>query len=392
MPNENGKYVSPEWFNGGPPAIDADEMNDLSDAIELVVCTELTVYMADTGTTVTATDGTATVTLTEDSGAWTGILPSYGTWTVSGTLDSTSVSVSVEVDAVKQYSVALVPSSLESTSWSVISTVSQLGLASNTWAVGDTKSVLIEGTVGTVEESQTLYVYIIGFDHDNTNGITFQGFKTAATYGESVCLVDGHYGSTDAAGSLWFNMNHWGNYNYGGWKGCDFRYDILGSTDIAPSGYGTTATTGRIGYDASSTTATSPVSGTLMAALPSDLRAVMQPMTLYTNNVGNSDTTQSAVTTSVDYLPLLAEFEIFGVLSSYGANSYEQDYQLQYEYYSAGNDKIKYQDSNTSTAARWFLRSPYRGSGTSFCIVALSGILTYYSSYTSNGVSPVFTV
>ena len=77
-----------------------------------------------------------------------------------------------------------------------------------------------------------------------------------------------------------------------------------------------------------------------MAALPSDLRAVMKPMTIYTDNTGGGSNTASYVTASVDYLPLLAEFEIFGTRSY--ANSAEQNYQQQYQYYKNGNSKVKY--------------------------------------------------
>ena len=49
-----------------------------------------------------------------------------------------------------------------------------------------------------------------------------------------------------------------------------------------------------------------------MAALPADLRAVMKPITKYTDNIGGGTNDAGNVTASVDYLPLLAEKEIFG--------------------------------------------------------------------------------
>lgn len=33
MPIIDGKYVNPGWVNGGPPAINADELNAISEAI-----------------------------------------------------------------------------------------------------------------------------------------------------------------------------------------------------------------------------------------------------------------------------------------------------------------------------------------------------------------------
>lgn len=287
---------------------------------------------------------------------------------------------------------------LESCSWSDISTIASAGVAGNYFSVGDTKSVALSGTVGTLSLDTTLYVYIIGINHGGKNGITFQGFKTAATGGTDVALATNHNASS-GDGTLNFNMNHWGEVdappygaNYGGWKGCDLRYDILGSTDTAPSGYGSAPVVDtRVGYDASTTTATNPVSNTLMAALPSALRAVMRPMTVYTDNSSSSlHYIESYVTTSIDYLPLLAEYEVFGTRTY--ANEYEQDYQTQYAYYASGASKVKYQHSYTTATAFWWERSPvYNGSGT-FCIVLNSGDAdTHYSTY-SYELAPMFLV
>lgn len=285
---------------------------------------------------------------------------------------------------------------LENNTWDIISAVAQEGNGASYWSVGATKSVALSGKIGTLSISTTLYVYIIGINHRDVNGITFQGFKTSASSGVDVCLIDSKYNSTSSDGSKYFNLNHRGsssspyNTNYGGWKGCDARYDILGSTNVAPSGYGATPTTSRVGYDAGTATATNPVSNTLMSCLPSDLRAVMQPMTVYTDNKGNSSNTAANVTTSVDYLPLLAEFEIFGARSY--ANTYEQNNQTQYAYYSAGNRKVKYRHSSTGTTATWWERSPSYGNAYTFCIVSTNGNAISNSSRTSNGLAPAFTV
>jgi hypothetical protein len=34
MPIKDGKYKNPNWVNGGPPAIDADELNAISSTLE----------------------------------------------------------------------------------------------------------------------------------------------------------------------------------------------------------------------------------------------------------------------------------------------------------------------------------------------------------------------
>ena len=127
-----------------------------------------------------------------------------------------------------------------------------------------------------------------------------------------------------------------------------------------------------------------------MAALPSDLRAVMQPMTIYTDNTGGGSDNASYVTKTTDYLPLLAEYEIFGTRSY--ANSAEKNYQAQYAYYSAGNSKVKYRHSATSSTAWWWERSPYSANGTIFCIVNTNGNANYIAARYSFGVAPAFRV
>lgn len=318
---------------------------------------------------------------------YTGTDTSTITLPTSGKLMSGDITIEPYYDA---------SSVLEDNDWEVIGAIAQKGSAASFWSVGATKSVALSGKIGTLSSSTTLYAYIIGINHRGVNGITFQGFKTAASSGVDVCLVDSKYGSASSDGSKYFNMNHWGsgsspyNTNYGGWKGCDARYDILGSTNVAPSGYGATPTTSRVGYDAGTATATNPVANTLMSCLPSDLRAVMQPMTVYTDNKGNSSNTAANVTTSVDYLPLLAEFEVFGARSY--ANQYEKNNQTQYAYYSAGNSKVKYKHSSTGATAIWWERSPACNVANAFCYVNTGGGANYNTSRRSSGLAPAFTV
>ena len=292
----------------------------------------------------------------------------------AGTNYTAPSSQSVTVEA------KFVSSVLNENDWSVIKSVADASQGANYWAVGDRKAVTVNGTVGTQAINGTYYVYILGFDHNSSRegtGITFGTFKTALSGGTDICLVDSHYNDYSTGGQKWFNMNHSSNTNSGGWKGCDLRYDVLGSTNSNNN-------------DAGTTTATSPVSGTLMAALPSDLRAVMKPMTIYTDNTGGGSNTASYVTASVDYLPLLAEFEIFGTRSY--ANSAEQNYQQQYQYYKNGNSKVKYRHSSTSSTALWWERSPYYNNSNIFCLVHTNGTANYNTARYSFGLAPAFRV
>ena len=113
-------------------------------------------------------------------------------------------------------------------------------------------------------------------------------------------------------------------------------------------------------------------------------------MTIYTDNTGGGSDNASYVTKTTDYLPLLAEYEIFGTRTY--ANSAEKNYQAQYAYYSAGNSKVKYRHSATGSTAWWWERSPYYGAGIGFCGVgAGGGAGRSYAGY-SGGVAPAFRV
>ncbi len=155
------------------------------------------------------------------------------------------------------------------------------------------------------------------------------------------------------------------NSNSGGWESSNMRTAICG-------------------------TSLSSYSGTIIAVIPAALRAVLKSVTKYTNNTGNSSAA-SAVTATTDYFFfLLSEYEVFG--STTYANSNEASKQAQYSYYSAGNSKVKYNHSATSTAVRWWLRSPNASRSTYFMFVYADGAVNYnYANY-SIGFAPGFCV
>ena len=271
------------------------------------------------------------------------------------------------------------PPSLEEASWEQIKAISNAELASSVFKVGDMKKIVLNGMVGTVQFSNfETYVYIIGIDHNKEiegTGITFGCFKSKDR--KDIALVDIKYDYYLTNSGVYFNMNHSSNTNVGGWNGCELRFDVLGSTNTKDG-------------DATATTVTSPVANTLMAAFPSDLRAVMKPMTIYTDNTGGGSNDSSHVTKTIDYLPLLSEYEIFGKHSE--ANSAEKNYQMQYAYYSAGNSKVKYHHSATDSIAWWWERSPYYGYNNSFCRVNAGGFANNFNAKYSGGIAPIFRV
>lgn len=290
---------------------------------------------------------------------------------------------------------------LNENSWDVISEVSKEGIGDIFWDIGDCKAVTLNGKIGDylTLSNTTLYVFILDFNHPINgstadNNIIWGGFKTAASGGVDVALCDSGYNSTLSSGK-YFTINHVGsssspyNTNYGGWKGCDFRYDILGGTSTAPSPYNTTKTTSTTGSDATQATIDTPVTDTLMAALPSDLRAALRLWNRYVDYKGNfSNTDANCNTATVDAISLLAEFEIFG--SRTRANEYEQNHQKQMAYYSAGNSKIKYKHSDTGTACIWWEASASYSNATNFCRVSTDGGASHHYSRYSYGLAPAF--
>ncbi len=312
------------------------------------------------GTTVTVTGvgtGTATVTVSVGTGA------NY-TAPASKTCGVTAQFLPAIGDDLNDYT------------WDEISQISEAGQGDNYFDVGDRKGVLVSGTVGATAINATYYVYILGFAHNGaTNTIDFGTFKNKLTGGKNICLIDGKYSSNTSTATA-FTMNT-SNTNSGGWKSSKARYSVLGSTNTNNG-------------NATTTTATSPVANTLMATLPSELRAVMKPMTIYTDNTGGGSDTASYVTTTIDYLPLLAEFEIFG--SRTFANSTEQSYQAQYAYYVASNSKVKYRHSATGSTADWWERSPDYDSSNAFCRVSTNGYAGSSNANYSSGLAPAFRV
>ena len=119
--------------------------------------------------------------------------------------------------------------------------------------------------------------------------------------------------------------------------------------------------------------------------------SVIKSVTKYTDNTANGGgSTASYVTATTDYFFLLSEFEVFGSIS-YG-NTNEKNKQAQYAYYSAGNSKIKYKHNGTSTAAHWWLRSPYASNSTGFVGVRAGGTVGGGNAGYSLGFAPGFCV
>lgn len=320
------------------------------------------------GKTWTLTGGTTTLT---------GVVPSnnYAEITVSElstTFNITCNGFTYNLTSAQYYGYSTLTfvaysTNFNTNTWNQISIVSQNGIAANIWSTGATKTIHLQGTIGTLYVNQDVQAFIIGINHNSaregTNRIHIQIGKHIS--GQPIAFCDSQYNNT-VSSTGYFSMNS-SNTNDGGWNATQMKNTILYSGNV-PSDTG---------------------ANTFMAALPSDLRAVMKPCTKYTDNVGGDTSVGSNVTSTTEYLPLLSEFEVFGTYSY--ANSAEQNYQAQYDYYKAGNSKIFNGAGAQTYAVRWLLRSPYH-SRSLFCCVSNDGDSTINSANQPAGVSPVLFV
>jgi hypothetical protein len=263
--------------------------------------------------------------------------------------------------------VRLISNTLNENTWADIKSVSDAGTGATYWNVGDYKNIQIHGAVQGMSLNGTMRAFILGFNHNSgkegSNRIHFQIGKT--TSGTDIAFCDSNYPNTGSSQGFRMNLS---NTNSGGWNRSYGRNTLLGNSG----------------------TPTEPPANSFMAALSLDLRAVMKPVTKYTDNTGGGSNSSGAVTATTDYLFFLAEFEVQGARSY--ANQYEQNYQAQYDYYKAGNSKVKYRHDATGTAVYHWCRSARYGYSGAFCRVNTGGNASYDYAYTSYGLAPGFCV
>ena len=307
-----------------------------------------------------AQKGSVAVSAVSENGQAVLELDEAGTYTVSATKDGTTTPDVKTATVPQELTLSFVAAELNTNSWEMIKAVSDAGQGANYWSVGDTKDVTLSGTWQSLNVSNvTVKAFIIGFDHNSAvEGEHRIHFLMGKIGTAMVAFCDAYY-NTRTAGA-YFTMNTT-DTNSGGWEASRMRKTVLGNSN----------------------TPDVPLEGSLIAVLPEKLRAVMKPVTKWTQN--NSPLMATATT---DYTFLMAEFEIFGARMY--ANSDEQSKQAQYDYFKAGNPKVFYKHSATTTAVYAWLRSPNASSSASFCIVNTSGAATNNTAGASRGVAPGF--
>lgn len=318
------------------------------------------VVNVDSGATVTARKGSVAVSAVSENGQAVLELDEAGTYTVSASKDGTTTPDVKTATVPQELTLSFVAAELNTNSWEMIKAVSDAGQGANYWSVGDTKDVTLSGTWQSLNVSNvTVKAFIIGFDHNSAvEGEHRIHFLMGKIGTAMVAFCDSQYGNQTSG--AYFTMNT-ANTNSGGWEASRMRKTVLGNSN----------------------TPDVPLEGSLIAVLPEELRAVMKPVTKWTQN--NSPLMATATT---DYTFLMAEFEIFGARTY--ANSDEQSKQAQYDYFKAGNPKVFYKYSATTTAVTAWLRSPYASYSSLFCNVFTSGAAGTNNASNSRGVAPGF--
>lgn len=310
--------------------------------------------------------GIATVSVSGTTVTVTGV--AFGTATITVKV-AAGTNHNAPADKTCTVKVNIFNTTLNSNTWDAIKAASDTGNAASVWSVGDTKNIKINGKVGNFTFSNlSIDTFIVGFNHNSSlEGNSKIHFQIGKISNKLVGLCDGSYGSS-VSGSGYFSMNTYRS-NFGGWKSCYMRNTLLGN-DTTPS---------------------SPTANSMLAALPPDLRAVMKPVTKYTDNTGAGESDNASyVTATTDYLFLLAEFEYHGARAY--ANSAEKNYQKQYDYYKAGNSKVHNRFENPESAVSAWTRSAHAGYGDNFCLVETNGSPSVTSADVSRALSPGFAV
>lgn len=351
---------------------------------------QLKVTGLDATSLVSCSDGSTTLSGTTDSyGNYTFTIPYYNTWTITGIVNLSSTTAICKVNKIKFYQIDITPLGpvvdpiLNNNNWEVIQEIAQLSEGSSYWSIGDRKSITLSGMIGSFNYSNvSLYVTIIGFDHNSTlegTGITFQLGEqedppSAAPNINRIALLDSYYDTapSEPFTTLCFAMNSQTNNN-GGWADSRMRNNICG-TSLTSSNY------------------------TVISALPADLKSVLKAVSKYTDSIGNGSVESATNVTSVnDYVFLLAEYEVFGDFTPGYANTYEEYYQQQYAYYrdntSSYKQRLGFRTSSVSITVKWWLRTPSITSG-EFMAVQRSnqGVCAPDTSSHSLGLAPAFVV
>lgn len=338
-----------------------DEFVTAIQAISFGIVPQLIVTVS-AGATVTATNGSKTITGTSDStGVCTLAVPEIGTWSVSATLggqtsdiktvsitDTYMVSLSffsaaITVTVDSGASVALqkdgVTIQTKTSTGTVVFTVTETG----TYTIVATKNGQTASGSVNVVSGTTSYALTLSFVSSTLNDNEWSVIKSVSDAGQGAnywsigdrkavtlngtvgklslsnvttyAFIIGfnHNASVEGANRIHFQL---AKTALSGGKDvclCDSEYNL----QVYETGYFSmnARNTNSGGWKSSQMranicgTSLSSYSGKILAVIPAELRAVLKSVTKYTDNTGGGSMAASAVTATTDYFFLLSEFE-----------------------------------------------------------------------------------
>ena len=367
-----------------------DEFISAIQAISLGIVPQLIVTVSS-GATVTATNGSKTITGTSDStGVCTLAVPEIGTWSISATLDG-QTSDTKTVSITDTYMVSL-------TFFSADITVT----------VDSGASVALQKDGATIQTKTSTGTVV--FTVTETGAYTIVATKNGQTTSGSVDVVSGTTSYTMTLSFLKDNFadNDWasiiaachsgsvpstwvvGNSKTMTINGASYQVDIIGKNHDTYTAGGTAPLTFQM-HDCYADRKTMNSSNTnsggwknsamrtthlpaILALMPTEVQNGIREVSKKTSVGGASST----IETVSDKLFLLSEVEIFGSTRYSAAGE-----GTQYDYYKAGNSKVK---KRKGSAVRWWERSPGARSSMDFCAVDNTG------SASSVGAGSTFSV
>ena len=282
--------------------------------------TSMTLDTTTKSKTITVTrSGDGTISAVSSNTAAATVSVSGNTVTVSGKANG-SATINISVAAGTNYTAPA--------SKTCAVTVSFLkdNFADNDWSAiiaachsGSVPSTWVVGNSKTMTINGASYqVDIIGKNHDTYTA----GGKAPLTFQLHDCYAD-----TKAMNSS--------NTNSGGWTSCAMR-----STHLPA----------------------------ILALMPTEVRSGIREV----NKLTSAGSQSATINTTADKLFLLSEVEVFG------STTYSEAGEgTQYDYYKAGNSKVK---NRNGSAASWWERSPYANYSTRFCLVNGNGGANYITA------------
>ena len=201
------------------------------------------------------------------------------------------------------------------------------------WSVGDTRTVSLSAMaatgVGESHVAQNVQIVLMHKNWVDANGVKHPflwGLKDGLANGTS-----GEYGYMNSS-----------NTNNGGWTSCAMRQTHLPA---------------------------------ILALMPTEVKSGIREV----NKLTSAGSKSSTINTTADKLFLLSEVEIFvsTPISAAGEGT-------QYDYYKAGNSKVKKQNGSATV---WWERSPRVVSSTDFCVVSSNGDANYGKASVARGVA-----